>query len=381
MEQEFKWYDIITATVFILNIFVATIFFVKNFKISTTHKIISIILALLLLRTFSIHLLLTQEILNLPHFLLVSHLVSRIGLPLLYLMVVFEIQKRHWKPYDLLHAIPWILYLSNFSNIFTLPAAEKVTLIHKVLDQGYDFIWDQGLFLNETQVYLIRVVPFVFYILSMAYLLVKNFQRLSPALKDFFTAIIIFMALNLIPVLLSKLFNIAVLSDVYVLNVIGFGSTLCMLLYFFFIPNFIFHNFFLEAKTETDENDNLESVSDKQKEALLLHFEQIEKYILDSKCFTNPDLTVVKLSELTGIPPRKISQTLKVIRNQNFNQYINEIRINFLIEQPRQFNVEKQSIADIAFSLGFNSVNSFYTYFKDFVGCTPRVYFDTLATS
>lgn len=381
MGQEFKWYDLITATVFILNIFVASIFFVKNFKISTTHKIISIILALLLLRTFSIHLLLTEEILNLPHFLLVSHLVSRIGLPLLYLMVVFEIQKRHWKPYDLLHAIPGVLYLSNFLNIFTLPAAEKITLIQKVLNQGYEFIWDQGLFFNETQVYLIRVVPFVFYLVSMVYLLIKNFHRLSPALKDFFTAITIYMLINLIPVLLTKVFNIVALSDVYTINIIGFGSTLFVLLYFFFIPNFIFHSFFQEVKTDVALYQNSEINTDKQQEVLKLYFEQIEKYILDSKCFTNPDITVVKLSELTGIPPRKISLTLRIIRNQNFNQYINEIRINFLIEQPDFFDVHKQSISDISFALGFNSVNSFYTYFKDFVGCTPKVYFDNLEIS
>jgi AraC-like DNA-binding protein len=381
MEQEFKWHDLITATVFILNIFVATIFFVKNFKISTTHKIMSIILALLLLRTFSIHLLLTQEILNLPHFLLVSHMISRIGLPLLYLMVVFEIHKRNWKPYDIIHLIPGFLYLSNFLNIFTLSASEKITLIHKVLDHGYDFIWSQGLFLNETQVYLIRVVPFLFYVVAMGYLLIKNFHRLSPALKDFFTAIIIYMLINLIPVLLTKVFDVVALSDVYTINIIGFGSTLFVLLYFFFIPNFIFHSFFEQAKTDGALNQKAENIYDKQLEVLKLNFQKIEKQLHDSKCFTNPDLTVVKLSELTGIPPRKISQTLKVIRNQNFNQYINEIRINFLIKQPRQFNVEKQSIADIAFSLGFNSVNSFYTYFKDFVGCTPKVYFDTLATS
>ena len=130
MKNAFNIYDLITASVFVLNIFVAAIFFVRNFKVSLTHKLISFILFLLLLRTFSIHLYLSREIVNFPHYILVNHIISRIGLPILFLMLVFEVYQRKFKWYDSLHFIPFFLFVLNYADLLAKTAAEKVEIIN-----------------------------------------------------------------------------------------------------------------------------------------------------------------------------------------------------------------------------------------------------------
>ncbi len=163
MESNFNIYDLFTASLFIMNIIVAVIFFVRNYKVSLTHKLISWVLFLLLLRTFSIHLFLSKEIMQFPHFLLLNPFVSCISLPILFLMIVFEKYQRKFKWYDSLHFLPVILFLVNYWTLYTKSASEKLEIITKIYQQGYNYIWVDGLFLSNNMVLMLRVAPFVFY--------------------------------------------------------------------------------------------------------------------------------------------------------------------------------------------------------------------------
>jgi AraC-like DNA-binding protein len=66
------------------------------------------------------------------------------------------------------------------------------------------------------------------------------------------------------------------------------------------------------------------------------------------------------------------------VRNQNFNQFLNEFRINYLLEQVPLDTAIKTNFQDLAYQIGFNSVNNFYAHFKNKVGCTPKTYFENL---
>lgn len=145
IESNFNIYDLFTASLFIMNIIVAVIFF------------------LLLLRTFSIHLFLSKEIIQFPHFLLLNPLVSCISLPILFLMIVFEKYQRKIKWYDSLHFLPALLFLVNYWTLYTKSASEKLEIITKIYQQGYNYIRVDGLLLSNNMVLILRVAPFVFY--------------------------------------------------------------------------------------------------------------------------------------------------------------------------------------------------------------------------
>ncbi len=380
METNFKIYDLITASVFILNVYVALLFCVRNFKVSTTHKLISFILFLLLLRTFSIHLYLSGHISTYPHFLLVSHLVSRIGLPILFLMLVFEVYQRKFKWYDCIHFLPALLFLANYWQFYGASASKKRELVSQMSSMGYDSVWSEGSFLSDDMVFLVRVLPFLFYVVAMPILFLKKRaqKRLSKSLKDFFIALIIYMVLNLVPVLFSKLYPLFSTNDVYEINTIGFATTLFLLVYFFFIPDFLFHSYFSSLpKTPKDTLAH----SDSFLKIYRSRCDQIEQYFNLHKIFLNPDFTITQLEKEIKIPARQISKAIKLVRNQNFNQFINEYRMNHLLNKIPLEVVMTTPFSTLAYQIGFNSVNNFYAHFKSYVGCTPKVYFEKRSKS
>lgn len=375
METTFNIYDLITASVFIMNIFVAGIFFVRNFKISLTHKFISFILLLLLIKTFSIHLFLSKEIVNFPHFLLLSHLISRIGLPIIFLMLVFEVNQRKFKWYDALHVLPVLFFLVNFWALYSKTATEKVGIINKMYNEGFKSIWSEGSNLTDNTFFLLRVILFCGYLLAMGVILFNSKKgiKLSNSLKDFFSALLLYLFLNLISIVLSDVLYLFNENSVFETNIIEFITTFLMLGYFFFIPTFMYDPYF------TKENE-IKSVQKTTsfKSATYNHLEKIEQYFNLHKSYLNPDYTITKLESEIKIPARQISKAIKLIRNQNFNQFLNEYRINYLVQHVSVETALKTNFQDLAFQVGFNSVNNFYAHFKNYVGCTPKIYYDNL---
>lgn len=375
MESNFNIYDLFTASLFILNIFVAVIFLVRNYKLSLTHKLISTVLFLFLLRTFSIHLFLSKEIVQLPHFLLLSDLVPRISIPILFLMIVFEKYQRKFKWYDSIHFLPALLFLANYWNLYSKSAPEKLEIITKIYEKGYNFIWANGSFLSNNDIIFLRLAPFVFYAIAALVLVFgrKKTTKLSMGLNYFLKTLIVYIFLNVIAVIASKVFNQFSVNSVYDANIVAFLTSFFILLAFFFIPNFIYHaslnkeitNITLFKKT-TAKSKNYD------------YIEQAEQYFILHKSFLNPDYTIKHLEKEIKIPARLISKSIKLVRNQNFNQFLNEFRINYLLEQVPLDTAIKTNFQDLAYQIGFNSVNNFYAHFKNKVGCTPKTYFENL---
>jgi AraC-like DNA-binding protein len=375
MEVTFNIYDLITASVFILNIFVAGIFLVRNFKISLTHKFISFILLLLLIRTFSIHLFLSKEILNFPNFLFLSQLASRIALPIIFLMLVFEVNQRKFKWYDALHVLPVLFFLVNFWALYSKTATEKVAFINKMYKEGFESLWSEGTYLTDNAIFLLRVTLFCGYLIAMVIILFnrKKDIKLSNSLKDFFTAMLLYLFLNLISVVLSNVLYLFNENSVFETNTIDFITTFLLLGYFFFIPTFMYDPYFTREK----EVKSVQKIT-QFKTATYNHLEKIEQYFNLHKSYLNPDYTITQLEREIKIPARQISKAIKLIRNQNFNQFLNEYRINYLVQHVSVETALKTNFQDLAFQVGFNSVNNFYAHFKNYVGCTPKTYYANL---
>jgi AraC-like DNA-binding protein len=86
------------------------------------------------------------------------------------------------------------------------------------------------------------------------------------------------------------------------------------------------------------------------------------------------ELSVTKLSELTGIPKHYITQILNDNLQKNFYTFINEYRTEYakkLIISPKYSH---WSIVSIAYESGFNSKAAFNNFFKKYTGMTPSQY-------
>jgi AraC-like DNA-binding protein len=103
-------------------------------------------------------------------------------------------------------------------------------------------------------------------------------------------------------------------------------------------------------------------------------FSKIESFIILNKLYKNPNLTVVELSNLVGIHPKKISQSINHFAKMNFNSYINKYRIDEAQKLLSDKNYYNLTIDAIAKEAGFNSKSVFNTLFKIHTGKTPNQY-------
>ncbi len=110
---------------------------------------------------------------------------------------------------------------------------------------------------------------------------------------------------------------------------------------------------------------------DKELEALM---EKVEAYMKRSEIFLKSDLTIVDLAEKLNLHPKKISASINSISHQNFNSYINALRVEkakLILDGAREHNF---SIEGIGQEVGFHSKSAFYAAFKKVTGTTPTRY-------
>lgn len=112
-------------------------------------------------------------------------------------------------------------------------------------------------------------------------------------------------------------------------------------------------------------------VTEKQKDE---YQERLLKIMDEEKLYLIPDLTLKILSDRISIPVVYLSQILNVSIGQNFYDFINSYRIKEAQDYLKNSAVNKMTILEILYRVGFNSKTSFNTAFKKYTGMTPTEY-------
>lgn len=117
------------------------------------------------------------------------------------------------------------------------------------------------------------------------------------------------------------------------------------------------------------------------KEELFEMSQTIQKYILISKPYLNPDYSLELMAKDLNITRQNLSQAINDEIGKNFYQLINEFRVNefkkYLID-PKMSHI---TFLGLAYEAGFNSKSSFYRLFKEITGETPTEYSQRLKSN
>ncbi len=99
------------------------------------------------------------------------------------------------------------------------------------------------------------------------------------------------------------------------------------------------------------------------------------KQIMDTdKPYLDPDFSVSKLAVMSGEPPQKISEAIKVKHNGNFLSYVNQYRVEEAKNMIQDPGFKNYSLVAIGLEAGFNSKATFNRVFKNETGMTPSAY-------
>ncbi|PKA82154.1 helix-turn-helix protein [Ulvibacter sp. MAR_2010_11] len=114
----------------------------------------------------------------------------------------------------------------------------------------------------------------------------------------------------------------------------------------------------------------------KETEEILI--QKLDKFE-NSVHFTKQDMSLAQLASQFDTNTKYLSEIINTHKDKNFNSYINELRINYIIDKLKSNRKYLQyKISYLAEESGFSSHSSFATVFKSVTGIPPTVFIDIL---
>ncbi|MBB4807220.1 AraC-like DNA-binding protein [Chryseobacterium defluvii] len=91
-----------------------------------------------------------------------------------------------------------------------------------------------------------------------------------------------------------------------------------------------------------------------------------------SEGFKNKNISLSSLAESFNTNTAYLSTTINANKNKNFNSYINELRVNYIVNKLKNDpQYLKYKISHLAEESGFSSHNTFTTSFSNYIGVSP----------
>lgn len=117
-------------------------------------------------------------------------------------------------------------------------------------------------------------------------------------------------------------------------------------------------------ETEKDEN---QSATDEDKRIMVL----VENEMILRHVYREAGLTAESLAEHLGIHRNQLSRAINKITGENFNHYINSLRIKDAVRLISVATHKDLYINELYERVGFTNRSTFYRIFKQFTGLSP----------
>lgn len=126
-----------------------------------------------------------------------------------------------------------------------------------------------------------------------------------------------------------------------------------------------------EALVQTSEISGVYTISEKTEQVILdklKKFEESEKYL-------NPKMSLNLLAKILETNTKYLSEIVNKNKGMNFNHYINELRINYILRKLKtEHKYQNYKVSSLAEECGFGSRNTFTSAFKNYTGMSPATF-------
>lgn len=400
MEIKTDWLFIIVIFVALLGTVISLILYIVNRNHSFSPKILAAIIFSVAYTLFGFGLAISNEYLNYPHLYRTPYFLTICVSPLTYIYVrsVLE-QQFKFKKYDFLFFVPALLLTLQLVPFYILPANEKIKIITpQMVNKSIIAREPEGL-LPEGWGLLLRL-SYNLGVLAATYLLLlkkKKLQRSAQQIEQnkeifhwlFFLVTV--LSASFAVLILEIIFSISRFLDLYrlmAMTVVGMLISICF--YLLVKPNILYglRGWWQNAEHGVSATTSVvyaqvgePEPGPKKKNSLTieqgLEFKnKIDEHFSTRKPFVKPGYTIGNLSEETSIPTYQLSAFINQEYGKNFNEFINDQRVNYLKEivhsstEYQQFTLEA-----LGQKVGFQSRTAFISAVKRKTGKTPSDFF------
>ncbi|WP_461302435.1 helix-turn-helix domain-containing protein [Aureisphaera sp.] len=105
---------------------------------------------------------------------------------------------------------------------------------------------------------------------------------------------------------------------------------------------------------------------------------KVTQYFTEEKPYLNPELNLLNLSEALSMNRAELSEVINVGFGKNFNDFVNQYRVEAFKEKLADGKHRQLSLLGIAFECGFNSKATFNRVFKKLTQQSPTQYLSSL---
>tara|TARA_B110000977_G_scaffold139384_1_gene176910 strand:+ start:901 stop:1914 length:1014 start_codon:yes stop_codon:yes gene_type:complete len=262
--------------------------------------------------------------------------------------------------------ITYLLYSLSFIYFVGYPikvySFDQIILLQELINIDNQFNVGYGFdltFWNVNKFFLLVINIFtLIQINKIKYFHVKNSKSIR-VWSNLFILFNIIVALIVLAVLFSKLFNFDKETIILLANISRFIQALLILNYSL---NPILFSKVMKIKSEAYFSDTS------------LNAERLNILFDETQCYLNNKLNVAEILDLLGLDNSELSASIRLLNSNNFNDFVNEYRINHSVKLINDNYLDNKTIESLAFQSGFNSVQSFHRVFRKFKKKTPSAF-------
>ena len=386
MEIPFDFITLIHLAAVVLGIVSAAIILFYGFKTHPVNLPLGIGQLSISLGVFVSFSLVSKLIVHWPFLYRTGNIFALVFVPMPYLYTVFYTRKRLWRWYDLLHALPLLIFLVDYWDVLSMSSAQKLILIQQeVNDLDVLGAFKQSKFFGPGFHQGFRTVLFSAYWVAQVMVLVKwvrSQPSLTPQSKVWRNWMMLFLGCQFFiwfPFYLS-LFGLNIMTTYHIVNSFSVIWLMVSSLSLFFFPSLLYGKAVEgDGRRRITSRDPVQSQpTEAEKKKLEEIMEMIEYKMNESSYFLKQGYSIKDLSNDVGIPVYQISKSLNILRGLGFVDYINLKRIQYCISKYENGEWLHFTVEAIAEKCGFNNRNTFSKAFKRTKGISPSDFRATL---
>lgn len=282
----------------------------------------------------------------------------------------FKLEKKH-----LLHLIPWafvflILFLFFAQGAYVVQAFQesKIAEIFDYFSWGFTLISYTFYFLKSIKIYK-EYRNWTFHQFSNLELIsfswFRNFlyfMGLWVSFKEIMTVLDFFLELDYYE---DWWWNLALAATAIYVGLQGYAQKQPTL---------------IDFKSTEDEVKNASTIENKSnnlnEEKIIA--EKLKKLMQNDRLFLQPEISLSDLAKHLKVNSNSLSACINKVFKKNYNDYINELRIEEFEEKVRSGEAKNLTLLSLAYDSGFNSKATFNRAFKKLRDSSPREFMNSV---
>lgn len=101
-------------------------------------------------------------------------------------------------------------------------------------------------------------------------------------------------------------------------------------------------------------------------------FHAVNNYMYENEAFLKKSIKLTEMAVEIGVKEKLLSRAINHFKQENFNAYINNLRIEYSKKLIESGKLDHYTIEAIADECGFSNKVSFYQAFKSNTGMSPK---------